>query len=105
MADVSDQHVRLDLTTVTDYGVAGAVATFTGPMKNFLFSNRHATAYIYLCWNQSGEFDHICLGPQQTIAVNGRHKTHQLLAHKDAAVAVGNVYLDISASAINDFHA
>ncbi len=103
MAGKSDQFKRITLTAVTSYSDAGADIVFDGPMHSFLFSNRHTTAHIFISWKQGGE-DAICLAPGQSVVMNGRPMTSVLSARRDAAAAVGDVFLDISASGIGEFH-
>ena len=103
MAGLSDQHIRKDLTAIDAYDDAGSSVTFDGPMHSFLLSNRHGTAYIYLSWNQNGT-DQVCLGPNQSIAINGRPKVYTFLCRREAGVFAGSVYLDISATGIHEFH-
>lgn len=103
MAGKSDQYKRVNLTAVTAYSDSGSDIAFDGPMHSFLFSNRHSTAYIFISWKQGGE-DAIALAPGQSVVHNGRPMTAHLSARRDSAAAVGDVFLDICASGIGEFH-
>jgi hypothetical protein len=103
MAGLSDQYVRMDLTLVDGYDDAGSTVDFDGPMHSLLLCNRHTTAYIYISWNQNGT-DQVCLGPNQSIAVNGRPKLKSFRCRREAGVFVGSVFLDVSATGIHEFH-
>lgn len=103
MAGKSDQYKRVTLTAVTSYADAGADVELDGPMYSFLFSNRHSTALIFISWKQGGE-DAICLAPGQSVVMNGRPMTSHFSARRDSAAAVGDVFLDVCASGIGEFH-